>query len=760
MNNKINILSIGALVIANAAQSETLTAKLTKDQQPLVNATVAIPQLNRTTTTDETGRFKFENLDFGSYLLDVHASTPNHYNTNVEFQTESVISIELEDLDYEEIVVTANPLEHTVLKMTTPAAVISEEDLVMDRSVSMEQTLNKVPGVNSGSFGGGAGQVVIRGQQGPRVSILNNNISLQDASNVSPDHWISTETLLAKQIEVLKGPATLLYGGGAVGGVVNVIDNIIPSEQIDGLHGGVEFRLSDSALGERAGVMALEAGLTDRLMGHFSYFDLSTDDYEIPSGPESEILHDAEGHDEHEESEYDDILENTFVNSHGYNTGLSYITDNGFWGLSYSDLSRNYGIPGHSHEEEEQDDGHDEENHEGGVSIDLEKSVFNIKGKHEFGENNLFRMLKAFYTSTDYQHAEIEGDEIGTVFKNDGSELRLELTHKSIAGFSGVWGLQSSNRKFSAIGDEAYILPSETQINSLFLIEENDFNNWHGEFGLRYEKQSIVTDRYADIDDSAFSVSLGATLSLNDNWTLPVNLTSAQRLPTAEELFSNQSGAEELIPHAATGTIEIGNPDLDSETANNFDIGLRYRTDNFSANLAVFYNRIDDYIFLQSTGNNVDEIPVFIYQQQQATFKGFEADMAYNYSDSFGNNWNFRLFSDKTTAELDNGENVPRIPPVRVGLDIGWLKGDWAANLGYTHASKQDKVAEFELPTASYNLMTFNINRVFSSDSFDTMVFLKADNLLNEEIREHASFIKDIAPRPGRSLSAGIRLTF
>lgn len=756
MNRKI-LLSVGALVCVNFAQAETMNGTLTKGNAPLANATITIKELNKTTQTDDNGHFRFDDIDYGRYVIDVHSPTPDHFNTTIDFKDEDEINIELESLDYEELVVTANPLEHTVLKMTTPAAVISEEDLVMDRSVSMEQTLNKVPGVNSGSFGGGAGQIVIRGQQGPRVSVLNNNISLKDASSVSPDHWISSEALLAKQIEVLKGPATLLYGGGAVGGVVNVIDNIIPTDEIDGIHGGVEFRASDSTLGERAGVLALEAGLTDRLMGHFSYFDLSTDDYEIPSDPESEILHQTEGHIEHEgDSDDSGILDNTSVKSDGYNAGLSYITDNGFWGISYSDLNRNYGIPGHAHEGESSTTGSVED----GVRIDLQKSILNAKGSHEFYNDSFFKLLKAYYSSSDYQHTELEGTETGTVFKNKASELRFELTHRHLAGFTGVWGMQYSNRDFSALGEEAFILPSQTRNYSLFMIEENDFENWHAEFGLRYDNQSVSTDNYADINANAFSMSLGATLNLSDNWTLPVNLTSAQRLPTAEELFSNRSGAEELIPHLATATIEIGNPDLNSETANNLDVGLRYRGEAFSADLAMFYNRIDDYIFLQGTGDSVDDIPVYIYQQKQATFKGFEADISYKYKDASGNNWNFRLFSDKTRATLTDGENVPRIPPMRVGLDIGFLRGEWAANLNYTHAAKQDKLAEFELPTNSYNLMSMNINRIFTADSFETLIFLKADNILNEEIREHASFIKDTAPRPGRSITAGVRLTF
>jgi iron complex outermembrane receptor protein len=760
MNTK-NLLFVLA-VSGSFADAATVKGTISDNGSPLSGVEIVIPTEEKSTISDETGNFTFENLEYGKYLVDIKGSRESHYNININFQENQPVVIELSNLDYEEIVVTANPLEHNVLKMTTPATILSEEQLIMDRSLSMEQTLNKVTGVNSGSFGAGSGQIVIRGQQGPRVSVLSNNIALQDAATVSPDHWISSEALLAKQVEVLKGPATLLYGGGAVGGVVNVLDEIIATTDFDGINGGVEFRASDSTMKERAGVLSLNSALSENLMSHFSYFDLSTGDYQIPSNAESEILHEAEGHEEEMDKEFSGVLENTSVRADGYNVGFSLFNDNGYWGISYSDLNRNYGIPGHAHEHEEEGDDHEggDEHDEEVVRIDMQKSILNIKGKHDFSQSEFFKSLKTHYSDTDYQHAELEGEEIGTVFSNEAQELRMELTHGSLADLSGVFGFQYSNRDFSALGDEAFIIPSQTKNYSIFAIEEREFDNWHGEFGLRYDKQEIKTEIQSTIKEDALSASLGATFNLTDNWTFPVNLTSAQRLPTAEELFSNQSGASELIPHLATNTIEIGNPDLKAETANNFDIGLRYRNNDFAFNLALFYNRIDDYIFLQETGDGVEEVPVFIYQQQKATFKGFEADVSYKHNDNYGNNWSYRLFTDKTLAKLNDGSNVPRIPPARIGGEIGMLRGDWAFNLDYTHAMSQHKLVEYELPTESYDDLNLTINRVFEGERFSSLAFVKVQNLLDNEIREHASFIKDIAPKPGRSIIAGLRMTF
>jgi iron complex outermembrane receptor protein len=741
---KINTsLVVASLCLMSLAKSATLEGQVSRDGIPVPNLKLVISSIKQKTKSNEVGSFVFENVDYGKYVLDIEGANHVHFNTTINFNEGEPVNIQLSTLDYEEVVVTANPLEHNTLKMTTPTAVLSEEDLVMNRGVSLEQTLNSVTGVNSGSFGAGAGQIVIRGQQGPRVTVLNNNIALQDASSVSPDHSITSETLLAKQIEVLKGPATLLYGGGAIGGVVNVLDNSIPSQKIDGIKGGLEMRLSDSALKERAAVLSLQAGVNDRLMTSFNYFTVDTSDYEIPGNTVSDVLNASEGNDAGS-LEASGILDHTSVESNGYNLGLSIINVNGYWGISYSDTNRNYGIPG-----EEQE-----------VRIDMNKSVFNIKGQHEFRNTGFFNQLKTHYSQTNYQHMELEGEAVGTVFNNDANELRFELTHVNIAGFSGVWGVQASGRDFSAIGDEAFIIPTDTRVFSVFMIEEKEFEKWHGELGMRYDNQSISTDLYSDFDDNAFSVSLGATFNLSDNWFLPINWASAQRLPTPEELFSNQSGAFELIPHVATNTIEVGNLDLSHETANNLDIGLKYRNKNVKFNLAAFYNKIDDYIYLGNTGDLIDGIRVFNYQQLGATFKGFETDVSYKYSSKDGFIWNYKLFADATRATLDNGDNVPRIPARRLGLNIGLLKGDWAVNTSYVHVNNQNKLADFELPTQSYNSVDLNINRVFSLDTFDTLVFFKVSNLLNEEIREHASFIKDIAPRPGRSMSAGIRVTF
>ncbi len=758
------------------AEHSDLTGKIVNKQHIGLNQVVVKikDSSRRTTTTDATGQFSFSDVSHEQLEIDIEISASQHYNTTINYQGDFVL-IDVDALQLDDLVISAVPLEHSLLEMTTPAAILSEEELVTLRGTSLDQTINQIPGVNSGSFGTGAGQIVIRGQQGPRVTILNNSQTIQDASRVSPDHWITAEPLLAKQIEVLKGPATLLYGGGAIGGVVNVVDDVVPTAKIQGIQGAVEGRFSDAALGERAGVFTLDAGLSEQIMGHLSYFNTRTDDYEIPGFAESEILHEAEGHEEddhedgHEEEAAFGLLENSSIESDGVNFGISWVHDQGYWGMSYADFNRNYGIPGHEHAHDEHDDeDHDDrpalknedEEQEEVVRLDMNKSVFTLKGAHSFSGAQFIDQIRTDYSDTDYRHVEFEGDDNGTVFDNQANEFRFELAHQLFAGWQGIAGVQYTNRDFSAIGEEAFILPSTTQTWSLFLVEEREFDGWHGEFGLRFEDQQVETALFNDIGDEAFSLSIGAAINLNDQWTLPVNLSSAQRLPTAEEYFSNQSGSNELVTHLATSLIEVGDLNLIHETANNLDIGLKYRHDNWRFNLALFYNQIDDYIFLRNTGTFFAETPIFRYAQQNATFRGYEIDFEYELNVSTNQQWRFYWFADGTRAELNTNEPVPRIPADRMGGRISWASGAWSAGIDAIHVRSQNELAQLELPTNGYDLLNFNVNWLYQGARVETLVFLKGSNMLDEEIRDHASFIKDIAPRPGRSITAGFRMSF
>lgn len=762
------ILSAALSQQAQAAESSTLSGVLQDSEgKPLANVEIFISSQNQSVTTDENGRFEFTDLETGRYVLDIKGGKQGHINKAVQHTGES-LTVTVDYSDTQTLVVTGNPLEHTILEMAAPAVIISGEELTQKRGTNIGETLAEVPGVNLSSFGAGAGRPVIRGQQGNRVTVLSNNSATQDASNASPDHWIAAEPLLAKRVEILKGPATLLYGGGAVGGAVNVVDNRIPTELPDGIEGGVEVRLGDSATGERSTVGTFSTA-KGGLAFNIDAFKSETDEVEIPGFAESHYLREleeAEGEAGHDE-EASGILENSDTDSEGGSVGFSYISDAGYWGMSYSDYERNYGLPGHAEH-------HDEsvivepEPAEEAVRLDLRQKRWDMKGRWNDPFDG-FRSLSLQFASTDYKHQEIEGAEIGTTFLNDAQETRLELVHDAWSGWQGAFGLQYSDSDFVTLGDEAYIPASNTEKIGLFWLEEYEVGQWHTELGARYDKQTINTDMFGQRDDNAFSFAFGSLLHIDEHWTLPVNITRAQRLAAVEELYSNAGNDEaNYVPHLATASIEVGNPDLGKETANNIDIGIRYNSDVTSVSIAVFHNRIDDYIFLAHQEHEPapgevhehEELPVFVYSQADATFEGAEAEINWTFASDGLAVIRTGLFGDYTVAKLDDGSYLPRIPAKRLGGSIGLDYDMFTSNLTAIKVFDQDRLAEDELPTDGYTLINLDVGyNVFYDDS-ELFLFLRGQNLANEEIRDHSSFLKDRAPRAGRSLTAGFRWTF
>lgn len=779
MKIKVISLLVAASLSATAmAESQSLKGQIVdENNQPVRNADVNIRSLKVSVKTDENGQFMIKDLEHGRYVLDVETKNQGHINESINHNG-STQRLVVGENNVETMVISGNPLEHSTLEMTSPAVIVGGDELIKNRGANIGETLSEVSGVNLASFGSGAGRPVIRGQQGNRVTVLSNNSSTQDASNASPDHWIAAEPLLADRVEILKGPATLLYGGGAIGGAVNVVDKRIPTHLPDDIDGGVELRLGDSATGERA----LVAGVTvpvNNLALRFEAFDSKTDDISIPGYSESarlraleEAEEDHDHDDEHEEHEETiGLLENSATDSRGGAFGLSYVTDKGYWGFSYSQFDRSYGLPGHSHEhhEEHDDDDHDEheEHEEEFVLLDLKQKRFDLRGVWENPFNGL-ESLKLQYSKTDYEHQEQEGDEAGTLYSNDAHELRLEAVHELWRGWQGAFGFQWNQSDFSALGEEAFIPPSDKQNLGLFWIGEIDTGNWHTELGLRVDRTNIKANNLPEYRSTAFSFAAGTVYHFAENWSLPINFARAQRAPTVEELYSNATNDEEnYVLHVPTSTFDVGNPNLSKEISYNFDIGLRYHTDDIHLNFALFRNSVDNYIYQQEEHHEEDAdhdhehgSPVMVFSQRDAIFEGAELELDWIFADSGASFWSAGIFADYTHAEFKGGEYVPRIPAKRAGFKVGYSLNDFTANLKYTVAASQDKVAEDELATDGYNLLNLDLSYNLGFSSADALLFLRGSNLLNEEIRDHASFIKDVAPRAGRSISAGVRVTF
>ena len=653
--------------------------------------------------------------------------------------------------ELDRIVVTASPLSPGSDDLVQPVEVLSGAELDRRKAATLGETVARAPGVQSSFFGAGVGRPIIRGLAGARVQVLEGGVSALDASTVSADHAVGIEPFLAEQVEILKGPATLLYGSGAVGGAVNVVDGRVPEAlPLLPLTGRGELRGNSVNDGSTA-MLRLDGGLGS-LAWHVDAFRRDADDYAIPGHAEREEA-DAHEHGEHGEHADEGRLENSAVRSEGGALGLSWIGADGFFGMAVSRYASLYGIPGvaHGHGDEDEDEGGHEED-AAPVRIDLEQTRVDARGAWLAplpGVDALrFRMAH-----NDYGHLELEGDEVGTRFDNDGHEGRVELVHLPLAGWTGALGLQFSSRDFRALGEEAFVPPSRSDDAGLFLVEQRSMGDWTIELGVRHDRASVDPDGAARARFSATSASAGLRYEVNELLHVNAAFDRAERAPGAEELFSNG-------PHLATGGFELGDPGLGTETANQLELGAHLHVGVLEAELAVFDNRYDAFIHLVGTGAVEDGLPVRQWTQGDARFRGLEAEATLALADDASGQWALRLFGDRVRATLDAGGNLPRIAPARFGGELAWERDAWSASVGALRHSRQDHVAPGETPTDGYTLVDAHLAWHFDMGGLGWELFLDGSNLTDREARVHTSFLKDVAPLPGRAIAFGVRMFY
>jgi iron complex outermembrane receptor protein len=647
----------------------------------------------------------------------------------------------------DELVVTASPLQPGSEDVIQPVEVIAGEELDARKAGTLGETVSHAVGVQSSFFGAGVGRPVIRGQEGARVQVLAGGLGALDASTISADHAVAIEPFLADQIEILKGPATLLYGSGAVGGAVNVVDGRIPEALPEALGGRAELR-GNTGADERTGLFRLD-GAAAGWAWHADAFRREVGDYEIPGFAESDAAHHEGPDDEAGEGAFG-TLPNSALTTEGGALGASWIGAGGFLGASIGTYRSDYGIPGHAHEPDHDagagDDGHDE----AAVRIDLEQTRHDVHGAwfEPFGGAESLRLRLAH---SDYRHLELEGREVGTRFDNEGVEGRLELVHAPIAKWHGAAGLQFGRRDFAAQGEEAFVPPSVSRDLGLFLLEERSFGRWKLEGGLRHDRLGLDPDGGARARDfHASSASFGVSFELDERLHLSAGFDRAERAPTTEELYSDGV-------HVATQSFERGDDALDTEVANQFELGAHLHVGPLSGKLSVYETRYDDFIYLAATGGELESLPVRAWTQADATFRGVEAEATLRLADNASGRWDLRLFGDKVRATLDAGGPLPRIVPARVGASLQWERDGWRASLGALRHDDQPRVAAFETPTPGYTLYDAHLARHWDGERFGWEVFVDATNLTDREARVHTSFLKDLAPLPGRSIAFGVR---
>jgi iron complex outermembrane receptor protein len=635
--------------------------------------------------------------------------------------------------------------------------VLTAEQLAHDLQPTLGETLGKEPGVSSTFFGMGASRPVIRGLGGDRIRVLESGVGVGDASSTSPDHAVSVDPAVAERIEVLRGPATLLYGSSAVGGVVNVIDDRIP-ESLPGqkITGTVELRGGSVADG-RGGVASLSGG-AGKVAWHLDYAKNETDDYEIPGFAESAILRaseEEEGEGHEEEEEIRDLLPNSATDTESGAIGASFIGESGFLGVAASGLDSLYGIPGgHAHEEGEGEEGEEEEE-EGAVRIDLRQRRWDLRGgvTRPFG---IFRGANLRFGTSDYEHVELEGEEIGTVFSNDAWEGRVELVQKQLGSLSGSVGLQVLSRDFEAIGAEAFVPPTRTDTWAVFAFEEIARGDWRIQLGGRLESQDVEAAA-GEVRARSFdglSGSLGLIRSFGDDYNVGLNLARSTKLPNAEELFSNG-------PHLATNAFEVGDPNLDVETSLGADLTLRKTSGRLTGDVTIFLNRLDDFIFEEATGEQEDGLQVFQFVNRDAELRGAELSGILQLYHGEPNHLDLELGADFVRGELrSTGEPLPRIPPRRYRLGLHYHGERWKGQIEGLRAEEQDRISAFELPTEGYTLVNASVGYRFFAGPSIVDVLLRGTNLTDEEARNHVSFLKDLVPLPGRDVSLALRVSF
>lgn len=777
---KRSLVGLTILAASHAAMAQIQGVVRDDQGQVIAGASIDVVGAKIKVKTNERGEFRVPQLKQTD--VELHVKAPHFMHRTFHVTQGTPIELVLTNTPMEIMTVVGLPWHASNMESAQPVNVLSGDKLRDRQAATLGETLKHEVGVHSSYYGPVASSPIIRGLEGPRVLISQNGLDAGDASRVGPDHAVATEASTARQIEILRGPATLFYGSGAIGGVVNIVDDRIP--QATDSYG--EWRIehnsvaNDQLLSASGNTGIGEVGL------HADGFVRDADDYKIP-GP-AEVAHEEETEEEHAAHEDSGRLENSATEAKGFNLGGSFVQDDGFVGLSYGRLERQYGIPGHSHGDEALD-----------VYADLVQNRVQLISELSLN-HDIFSAVNSRLGFTDYEHKEIEAGAVGTTFKNNTQEARLELFHHPVADWRGAVSFHYKHADFSALGDEAFTPPSRTSTLAIALMEERHFGDLLIQLGARAEQVTLTTDNITaelnehehdepinheltheesstfaiDHASTPFSASAGAVWDFTPGYNLALSYTHAQRAPSAAELLS-------FGPHLGSGLYEIGAyfqleehaPDefhvdlaeekVRLETSNNLDISLRKFEGQVGFILNAFYNTIDNYYYLTETNvtleHDEDEgeeheehgenLPVYIYEARNAELYGFETEWVWQVRDPL----KFSITSDYIRARLIQGDNLPRIPPLRLGVRTEYTFGNWLGELSSQRYFEQDKTASMESTTDAYTLLDMQLSYAFSDQ---LKIFVKGNNLTDEYARVHASFLKDKAPLPARAFAVGL----
>jgi len=770
---------------------------------PIVNAVVEIVGSRKSVSVDDAGYFTLD--EQGVQELHVKAPGFSHKVILLEPGVAGQLDVELMRSAIEQVDVFGVPIHTSTIESVQPVSVLTGEDLRDHQASTLGDTLAHEMGVHTSFHGNVASTPIIRGLSGPRVLISQNSLDVSDVSRVGPDHAVASEVSTAEQVEVLRGPATLFYGSGAIGGVVNVVDKRVPQES--DTFGEVSLS-HDTVSRQNQSSFFLNTG-AESFAVHLDGFWRKSEDYRVPVIPEG--AHDDDHADVNEDPSgshtHDLHVPNSADQSTGYTIGSSYLLDNGYIGISAGHLDREYGIPGHSHGGE-----HDE--HASGVFADLKQDRYQLISELDI-DNPWLSTLNTRIGYTDYTHAEIEQGSVGTAFYNETLELKLDLNHQPVSDLNGGIVVHFKSTEEKSEGEEAFAPPSKTDMLALALVEEFHYDDFLFQMGARVEHVTLKADYVMqpeidvhshdspahdsdtdhhhesevtapDLDFTPMSFSAGVVWDFQPGFNVALSLSHSERAPSAAELFS-------FGPHVGTGSYEVGalfnlHRDDDGvdfefaegspkqEESNNIDLTFRKHEGDLGIILNAFYNQVENYYYESVTGLyaesshdhgheegaedddiHSDELPVFLFSSADAVLHGFEGQAIWQVSPVLKTT----VFSDYVNAELDDsGEYLPRIPPFRYGARLDYQKNNWSAYFSWTRFDDQEKTAPLEDATKGYEWMDASVTWRIPSKFSDLAVFLKVENIADAEARVHTSFLKEIAPRPAINYRFGLRAAF
>ena len=712
----------------------------------------------------------------------------------------------------EEIVITSSLVHKS---STATAFTVSGEQIGQAGSQSLGEHLSDLPGVSSNNFGPAVGQPVIRGMSGNRVKVLQNGLVIRDASGIGPDHANDLDLNNVQQIEVVRGASALLYSNGASGGIINVVDNTIARSDVEEPTAYISGE--SQSVNDGQGFSAGARGNVADFNLSYDYSEFDADSYDVPRGA---ILHDEEHEGEHEDHDEDmTTLANSDYETESQRIGISRTGDWGYVGASYQELSSTYGIPfhgenaeheGEAHDGDHDEEGHDDEHEEERIVSRTDSEILSLEGRLNIN-SDLLNSVQFSVRDTDYLLAEVhaeeehegeehegeEHDDNGhseepTFFSNESTEVQLVFELGTDEAPRRIV-VNRVSEELAVKGEGAFMEPvksTETTIGFFAGLEAGGFDI---DMGVRWddiEREGKIREMHHEEDrdedhdghgeegfelepftyrDSSFSSALTLSRPITEALEFSFNLGLVNRTPSAMELFMNGE-------HLAVARYEVGNANLDSERANNIDIGLVYSSDEWFANVSLYRNRVDNYVYLRDEMESDHEeeheeehdedhddpegLLMSSYTQQDATFSGYEIELGRRFTLA-GGDLEIRLQLDAVNAEFARGGDVPRITPARNVLAFDYTRGMTTALLEIQDVNRQTAISDFETPTKGFTLVNARLSHsVELGDRAVLTIGAYGRNLTDEVARNHTSFVKNEVPLAGRNIGIRASLSF